>query len=76
MDYTKRVKELISLTLEVRLDALSDESSPENVPEWDSIGHLNLMLALEDELQVRIDADSIARLSSIPAIVSFLEQNE
>jgi acyl carrier protein len=50
------------------LPALSDEDSPETLDGWDSVNHLNLMLALEAEFDVQFEADEIAELTSVGAI--------
>ena len=42
----------------------------EDIPEWDSLGHLNLMLALEDAFNVSFTVDEMPDLVSVPAIVA------
>jgi acyl carrier protein len=44
-----------------------------DLPQWDSLGHMEVMLKLEEEFGVPIDADRIANLISISEIVRFLE---
>lgn len=40
----------------------------ESEPAWDSLKHVELLFALEDELQVRFDEDELASLTSTDAI--------
>lgn len=50
------------------LDEIPDAASPETIDGWDSANHVNLMLALEAEFDVRFDADEIAELTSVGVI--------
>jgi acyl carrier protein len=42
-------------------------------PLWDSMAHMDLMLALENRFGVEINAENISRLISIPAILEYLQ---
>jgi acyl carrier protein len=42
-------------------------------PVWDSMAHMDLMLALESRFGVEINAETISQLTSIPAILAYLE---
>lgn len=42
----------------------------EQVPEWDSVGHLNLMLALEDRFGTSFSVDEMAALDSVASIAA------
>jgi acyl carrier protein len=69
------VAELISQTLGVSRNQVTDELAYGDVPEWDSMGHMNLMMALEEKYGVQITADVITNLVSIPAIARYLTEN-
>lgn len=38
--------------------------SYQDIPEWDSVGHMNLMNALEEEFEIELDIDDIIDFSS------------
>jgi acyl carrier protein len=69
------VADLISQTLGVSREQITSEFAYGDVPEWDSMGHMNLMMALEEKYGVQITADTITRLVSIPAIIGYLLEN-
>jgi acyl carrier protein len=50
-------------------------ASAEEVSNWDSIAHLNLMMAVEQEFGVRFAAEDIAELDSVPRIREALERD-
>ena len=46
------------------------------LPQWDSMGHMDLMVALEQKYGVEISAETISRLISIPAIITYIEAKQ
>ena len=73
MNMEKKVKEIMSNIFGVPISRISDNSSPESLTEWDSIKHLNLIVALEEEFAVEFDDIEIAEASRIPQIIKFLK---
>jgi acyl carrier protein len=75
-DDFETVRELIALTFGVAPETITRETAREDFPSWDSLGHLNLMLGLEDTFQITLTVEEIARLSSVAAIVDYLQSVE
>ena len=73
MNMEQKVMEIMSNIFGVPISRISDESSPESLTEWDSIKHLNLIVALEEEFAVEFDDFEIAEASRIPQIITFLK---
>lgn len=46
------------------------DASAETVEAWDSIGHLNLVLALEQRFGVSFDPEKIPQLTTVEAIAA------
>jgi acyl carrier protein len=65
----ERVHRIVSDVLDVPVDQVTEESSPETIDAWDSMAHLNLVLSLEQEFAVTFDLDEVAELTSVRAIV-------
>ena len=55
------------------VESLPDDSAIDAVPEWDSLRHLELMLALEMEFGVRISTSAMLELLSLQAIEEYLQ---
>ena len=51
---------------------LRDELSPETLEAWDSLGHIRLISALEDELQLNFTLDEIEAMNSVAKILAVL----
>lgn len=52
--------------------AIDSDSSVDNVDEWDSLGHLMLVMALEETLGVTFSFSEIVEISSFGKIVDSL----
>ncbi len=57
--YNNAFTESLGIT-EDKLEGLTYQS----IPEWDSVGHMQLIAALEDAFDIMIDTDDIIDLSS------------
>lgn len=49
------------------------ESSPETIEAWDSVHHLNLVLALEQEFNTQFEPEEIDQMKNVAQIVAILE---
>ena len=58
------------------LDAadIPDDASPGVIENWDSIRHMNLVVALEEEFDVRFNDTDIVDLITIPLIESIIKE--
>jgi acyl carrier protein len=74
MDKLTTIRELIAGVLGVSPDQITAQTVQTDLPEWDSVNHLNLMLAIEDKFGVRLSLDDMARLRSVEAMSKFLER--
>lgn len=54
---------------------LNDLSTFEDVQGWDSIGHVNLIAALEEHFQVKFTTSEIVEMNSVGAIRDILAAN-
>ncbi len=72
-DVQARVKRLMAEVFAVSPELIGDELAYGDLPQWDSLGHMDVMMALETEFGVEINADTIAELVSLPAICAYIE---
>jgi acyl carrier protein len=70
-----RVQSLVAEAIQAPLELVTPELAFGDLPQWDSLGHMEVMLRLEEQFGVDIDADVIARLVSVPEICKYLEEN-
>lgn len=60
-----RVRQAVSDVFGVPVAEVTAESSPQTVEAWDSMGHLNLVLALEQSFGVQFSPEEIAGMVSV-----------
>jgi acyl carrier protein len=66
------VDALIADALRIPADRVTDSLEFQGIPEWDSMGHLSLMLALEDRFEIHIPDEVVVELTNVPAIRAFV----
>lgn len=69
-----RIERIAADIFEVPLESLQPASSPDTVPTWDSIRHLNLVLGLEQEFDIQFAPEEIEQLLSVELIVALVEE--
>jgi len=72
MDNTikENIKEVMSLVLEVPAENIDDGSSPDTIESWDSLKHMNLIVALEEEFKIQFTDEEIVEMMSFSIIES------
>ncbi len=70
----EHVKQLMADILNVDLDVIDGSTSKDNTASWDSLSHINLIVALEQEFQVSFDVSEIESMMSYSDIVGALER--
>jgi len=69
-----RLLRIISIIMEAPIEELNKESSPDNVEKWDSLKHMNLILALEEEFNIAFSDEEIVEMLSVEIIVEILKE--
>lgn len=64
---------LIAAALKVPATEICETTAMANTKAWDSLAHMDLVLAIEDRYKVNLDGDEIARMISAAAIAAVLE---
>ena len=64
----EKVRQVMSVALDVPAAAITPEMKFGDIPQWDSMGHMELMMALEANFNVEVTADSISALIGVPEI--------
>lgn len=73
---SKKIIDIMATTFSVEKSMLSEEVSQKNLISWDSLSHLNLIVALEEAFDVSFEPEQIAIMTSFKAILDELEKIE
>jgi acyl carrier protein len=44
-----------------------------SIPEWDSLGNLNLLLRIEEHLNIRLSSEELSEIKSIKELIKILK---
>ena len=53
-------------------NAITIETVPEDVEQWDSIGHMNLVTAMEEKFELSFEIDEVMEMIDLRHIVDIL----
>ena len=70
----QRVLKVFSQVMEIPVEKINEDSSPDTIAEWDSLKHMNLILALEEEFGVQFGDEEIVEMLSIELILNTLKK--
>ena len=73
MSIFEQLQEAIATTLKVSKDRITETTSNENLAAWDSLGQVNLMMALEQTFDIFLEVEDFQKLTSVSAIMKYLK---
>ena len=56
-----RIKSVMSSVFHVPVEKIKDDASPDTIESWDSLKHMNLIVALEEEFRTEFNDNEIFR---------------
>ncbi len=62
----------MSLVLEIPNENIDDGSSPDTIESWDSLRHMNLIVALEEKFKIQFTDEEIVEMMSFSIIESII----
>ncbi len=63
-----RIYRVISDVMGVPVEEINDNSSPDSIAAWESLSHINLVLALEAEFSVSLEPEDVMEMQSVGLI--------
>lgn len=72
MNTFERLQDAIAQTLQVPASSIGLQTKAADLPAWDSLGHVNLMMSVEQTFDIQLDVEDFPTLTSVPAILEFL----
>ena len=70
----KRLTKVVSKELKIADSEVTADLVINQVHEWDSLGHLNLVLAIENEYKIKFAMKEILELTSIQKIADAVKE--
>jgi acyl carrier protein len=76
MDNKEKYKSIFIESLAIDLSKFNENIKYNEIPEWDSIGHMTLMSGLEEGFNIAIETDDIVDFSSFKKGLEILEKHK
>jgi acyl carrier protein len=73
-ELTEKIQAVLAKALQVSLELVPPDLTLGDLPQWDSMGHMEVMMFLEQYFDVEINNDTIANLTSVPAIRQYVQE--
>lgn len=70
----KSLEQIFADSLAINLGDISDELTYQSIPQWDSVAHMTLIAAVEDEYGIMLDTDDIIDMSSVGKAKAILQK--
>ena len=70
----EQVRNVASDIFGIPAEKITAESSPETIENWDSMQHLNLVLAIEEKFGVQLEPENIEQMKNIGAVAALVEK--
>ena len=75
MTNEEKLKKIIGSVFKIDASSINNETSPDTVESWDSLNHLNLVLALEEGFNVSFTEEQTVEILNLELIkISLKEQ--
>lgn len=74
MQHFEALRSLLAQTLKVPADRITPDTAAADLPAWDSLAHVNLMMGLEQVFDIMLDVEEFPELTSVRAILARLDR--
>jgi acyl carrier protein len=69
-----RARAALARALKVAPETITDNASQLDLSDWDSVRHMNVVLALENDFDIEFDDTELPTLTSLPVMVAAIEK--
>tara|TARA_X000000950_G_scaffold289321_1_gene411953 strand:+ start:8772 stop:8993 length:222 start_codon:yes stop_codon:yes gene_type:complete len=63
------IKELIAEVLKVSIDVIDNELAIGDIPEWDSLAHMQIIAAIESNFDIVLDIEQVLDIEDVQDIL-------
>jgi acyl carrier protein len=67
------VRQIVADVLGTSKARITAESSPDTLDKWDSVHHLNIVMALEERFGVELEPEDVEGMRSVAKIVAIVD---
>lgn len=68
-----KVKKIMAVIFDQELESIPDDAEPLKIDNWDSLNHLQLIVGLEEEFEIKFNDQELTELLNLELICSILK---
>jgi acyl carrier protein len=68
-----KLKQILADVFSEDIENINEEASADTIEKWDSLNHLNLVLAIESEFDISLSEDDSIQIMNYPLIKEILK---
>jgi len=68
-----KVKKIMAVVFDQDLESIPDDAEPLKIDNWDSLNHLQLIVGLEEEFEIKFNDQELTELLNLQLICSILK---
>ena len=69
-----RIKNVMAAVFKLTVDTINDNASVDTIESWDSLKHMDLIIALEKEFDITIPDDEVVNMLSFGVILRIVNE--
>ncbi len=69
----QKIKDVMKTVFEISVDKINEESSVDNIDLWDSMGHIKLVISLENDFGIRFNGGEVMEMVKYSKIKEIIE---
>jgi len=70
----EKVRGIIASALDVKPETITETLSMEDIDQWDSMGNMAVIAAIEEKLGIEFPIEDLFELNSVPALVAEIDK--
>lgn len=70
----EKLREIIARALNVKPEIITETLAMQEIEEWDSMGNMAIIAAIEENLGIEFPIEDLFELNSVPALIAEIEK--
>jgi len=70
----KRLEKVIREVFPIEQDTIDENWTSDDIPDWDSVGHLNLIMEIEKAFDIKIEIEEMFEVEKLGDIIPILQK--
>ena len=70
-----KIIDILSIVFNINVKKITKKTNKTNIANWDSLRHMTLIIALEDEFNIKFDEQDISKITNIDSIKKIISKH-